>query len=148
MHLTIEDLSEKTRIKIPTIRYYERSAVITPNKGGNDAKARYTETDVMRLHFLRFGRDVGLVLAEIRAVLEMVSVGSCEELETFATFVDDRTNALRLLSDRIRDVSKSIRQGDLDEVQAVESLAQLRATLLHPSTESVGESPRKTTKKR
>lgn len=144
MYLTIEDLSEKTQIKIPTIRYYERSAIITPDKGTADVKARYTETDVLRLDFLRFGRDVGLVLAEIRAVLEMISVGSCEELETFAAFIDERASSLTLLSGRVRDVSKAIRQGGLNEAQAIGSLAQLRrhktVTQDKPSKSSKGVS--------
>lgn len=126
MHLTIEELSEKTRIKVPTIRYYERSAVITPDKSTADPKAKYAETDVLRLHFLRYGRSVGLVLAEIRAVLEMTSVGSSEELDVFATFIDDRAASLRLLGETIKGISTKIRFGETNEIQVLTDLARLR----------------------
>jgi DNA-binding transcriptional MerR regulator len=129
MYLTIEELSEKTRIKIPTIRYYERSAVITPDKSSADPKAKYAETDVLRLHFLRYGRSVGLVFAEIRAVLEMTSVGSSEELDVFAKFIDDRAASLHVLSETIKGISTKIRRGETNEVQVLTDLAHLRSDL-------------------
>jgi DNA-binding transcriptional MerR regulator len=127
MHLTIEELSEKTRIKVPTIRYYERSAVITPDRNAADPRAKYVETDVLRLHFLKYGRSVGLVLAEIRAVLEMTSVGSSEELDVFAKFIDDRAASLHLLSETIKGISARICRGETNEIQVLTDLARLRA---------------------
>ncbi|MBF9197151.1 MerR family transcriptional regulator [Microvirga terrestris] len=150
MYLTIEELSEKTRIKIPTIRYYERSAVITPDKRSADSKAKYAESDVLRLHFLRYGRSVGLVLAEIRAVLEMSSVGSSEELDVFAKFIADRAASLQLLSETIKGISTKIRRGETNEIQVLTDLAHLRSDLASlTSVESdVATEPEKPMRKR
>lgn len=63
---SIGDLSRRTGVKVPTIRYYEQMGLIAAaaRTGGN--QRRYDRAGLERLSFIRHARDLGLSIEAIR----------------------------------------------------------------------------------
>ncbi|MFC5556195.1 MerR family transcriptional regulator [Methylobacterium iners] len=125
MSISINALSRQTQIKVPTIRYYERSGIL-PVPARTKAGCRtYTTDDVARLRFVHFGRSVGMRIGEVGAVLEMVAEGNCEQLDVMVAFTRERMVALGALCERLNELSSSIRAGELNESDVLSRLAAL-----------------------
>ncbi|HEX2146766.1 MAG TPA: MerR family transcriptional regulator, partial [Pseudorhizobium sp.] len=56
---SIGDLSRRTGVKVPTIRYYEQMGLITAAHRSEGNQRRYEKTDLERLAFIRHARDLG-----------------------------------------------------------------------------------------
>lgn len=69
--LTIGDLSRKTGVKIPTIRYYEQMGLIEAAERSEGNQRRYTREETDRLSFIRHARDLGLTLEAIRKLIDL-----------------------------------------------------------------------------
>lgn len=69
--LTIGDLSRKTGVKIPTIRYYEQMGLMDPAERSEGNQRRYTNQERDRLSFIRHGRELGLTIESIRELIEL-----------------------------------------------------------------------------
>lgn len=68
---SIGDISKRTGVKVPTIRYYEQLGLITtPQRSGGNQR-RYSAEDVKRLGFIKHARDLGLPLDAIRELLRL-----------------------------------------------------------------------------
>src|SRR5215217_6710088 len=68
---SIGDLSRRTGVKVPTIRYYEQMGLIAPAERSEGNQRRYDKGDLDRLAFIRHGRDLGLSIEAIRDLLEL-----------------------------------------------------------------------------
>lgn len=68
---SIGDLSRRTGVKVPTIRYYEQMGLIAAagRTGGN--QRRYDRDGLERLSFIRHARDLGLSIEAIRELTEL-----------------------------------------------------------------------------
>lgn len=64
--LSIGDLSRKTGVKVPTIRYYEQIGLISTPERSTGNQRRYSKSDLERLAFVRHARDLGLTIDAIR----------------------------------------------------------------------------------
>ncbi len=71
MEYSIGDLSRRTGVKVPTIRYYEKEGLLDepPRTEGN--QRRYGRSDLDRLGFIRHCRDLGLPMPAIRDLIEL-----------------------------------------------------------------------------
>ncbi|MBX9747487.1 MAG: MerR family transcriptional regulator, partial [Hyphomonadaceae bacterium] len=69
--LSIGDVSKKTGLKIPTIRFYEQEGLIGPPPRSQSGRRLYAEADVRRLTFVRHARTLGFELPDIRSLLEL-----------------------------------------------------------------------------
>ncbi len=69
--LTIGDLSRKTGVKIPTIRYYEQMGLIAAAERSEGNQRRYTREERDRLSFIRHARDLGLTIEAIRELIDL-----------------------------------------------------------------------------
>lgn len=69
--LSIGDLSRRTGVKIPTIRYYEQMGLIEPPERSEGNQRRYTRRELERLSFIRHARDLGLNIDSIRELIEL-----------------------------------------------------------------------------
>ena len=85
--ITIGRLSSATGVKIETIRYYERAALIDPPARTEGNYRSYRTEDVERLGFIRRTRDLGFSLDEIRALLDLAAQRDrdCGEVDALAT---------------------------------------------------------------
>nr|WP_323778415.1 helix-turn-helix domain-containing protein [Amylibacter sp.] len=68
---SIGDLSKRTGVKIPTIRYYEQMGLIAAADRSSGNQRRYTKDGLARLSFIRHARDLGLSLADIHELVDL-----------------------------------------------------------------------------
>lgn len=70
--LSIGDLSRRTGVKVPTIRYYEQMGLLAAAERSEGNQRRYQRSDLERLAFIRHARDLGL---DISAIRELIALG-------------------------------------------------------------------------
>lgn len=69
--LTIGELSRRTGVKVPTIRWYEQAGLIEEPGRTAGNQRRYGDADLERLAFIRHARDLGFGLDSIRELIEL-----------------------------------------------------------------------------
>ena len=71
MEISIGELSRRTGVKVPTIRYYELIALMPAPPRSEGKQRRYSEPEVSRLIFIRHARELGFEIDAIRALLAL-----------------------------------------------------------------------------
>src|SRR6516165_4066001 len=64
-------LAKKAGVKIDTVRYYERSGLLTPRARLASGYRRYTDLELARLRFIRRAQVLGFTLKEVRDLLAL-----------------------------------------------------------------------------
>jgi MerR family transcriptional regulator, mercuric resistance operon regulatory protein len=81
MWITIGKLSERSGVKVETIRYYERIGLIPLPVRTEGRHRLYRGEDIKRVMFIRRGRDLGFSLEDIRSLLALAGRGrGCGEV--------------------------------------------------------------------
>lgn len=75
--LSIGELSKRTGVKVPTIRYYEQMGLIREADRSEGNQRRYEKSDLERLAFIRHARDLGL---NIDAIRELIALSQHREM--------------------------------------------------------------------
>lgn len=119
----IWDLAERTGVNASTIRYYERRGVLPLPQRSSDGQNLYGTVDLARVRFVRFGRGLRLELDEIRALIEMIGEGNCEEIDAFGQAIFERVAQMHRFCESLRSVTAAVQVGELDETGAFEKLA-------------------------
>jgi DNA-binding transcriptional MerR regulator len=60
---SIGELSRRTGVKVPTIRWYEQAGLLDEPGRTAGNQRRYARADLERLAFIRHARDLGLGIA-------------------------------------------------------------------------------------
>ncbi|WP_107494974.1 helix-turn-helix domain-containing protein [Thalassobius sp. I31.1] len=68
---SIGTLSEHTKVKVPTIRYYEEIGLLAEAGRTAGNQRRYDDTALERLSFIRHARDLGFPIDAIRALITL-----------------------------------------------------------------------------
>lgn len=68
---SIGDLSRRTGVKVPTIRYYEQMGLVAAPERSEGNQRRYSRQELERLAFIRHARDLGFAVEDIRALIEL-----------------------------------------------------------------------------
>ncbi|MBO3759325.1 helix-turn-helix domain-containing protein [Ciceribacter sp. L1K23] len=68
---TIGELSRRTGVKVPTIRYYEQMGLLTAPDRTEGNQRRYERAELDRLTFIRHARDLGFPIEAIRELLSL-----------------------------------------------------------------------------
>ena len=115
--LTIGKLSDLTGVNIETIRYYERTKVLSAPPRAANGRRIYQSGDVRILAFLRRARELGFSLDDIRALLRLggPEKASCREVRRIASHhlgdirakITDLRKLERLLSKTVAQCSGS-----------------------------------------
>ena len=71
-HFGIGSLSSQTGVKVETIRYYEKEALLPSPPRTAGGHRSYSEDHMKRLTFIRRCRQLGFSMEEIRALLALV----------------------------------------------------------------------------
>jgi len=71
MDFSIGELSKRTGVKVPTIRYYEQEGLLNAPVRTQGNQRRYFQGDLERLGFIRHCRDLGLPMPAIRDLIEL-----------------------------------------------------------------------------
>lgn len=136
MGVTIRELSERSGVKVPTIRYYERQGLLPEPVRTGTGQRRYGSVDVARLRFVRFGRGLGLEVGEIRSLIELVGEGNGEEIVVLAETVADRAERMQVLCVSLRSISTAIIAGAIDEAGAFNRLIGGEGTVVEEAAEA------------
>ena len=67
--MQIKTLEERTGLSRDTIRFYERSGLITPPRRLHNGYRHYDDLTLAELKFIAAARDVGFTLAEIKPAI-------------------------------------------------------------------------------
>ena len=83
---SIGALSRRSGVKIETIRYYERIALIVSPSRTEGGHRVYNSGHLQRLNFVRRARNLGFTLDEIRALLKLAESQDepCEDVHKVA----------------------------------------------------------------
>jgi DNA-binding transcriptional MerR regulator len=129
----IGELAGETRVKVVTIRYYERIGLMPPAKRTAANYRSYGDDARKRLAFIRRCRDLGFTLDQIRDLLRLSSDRAmpCAEVKRIAVqhqkAVAAKLKDLQSLLDELRRISNSCRgTGSVADCQIVEALSLAR----------------------
>jgi DNA-binding transcriptional MerR regulator len=129
MDIPIGELSRRTGVKVPTIRYYEQVELLPapPRTGGR--QRRYGEAEVTRLNFIRHARDLGFELAAIRELLTLSSQPdqSCARIDRLARHhlveIERRIDQLAALRAELQRMLSACSRGRVCECRVIEALS-------------------------
>jgi DNA-binding transcriptional MerR regulator len=71
MDFSIGELSRRTAVKVPTIRYYEQIGLLPEPPRTEGQQRRYDKDAVARLAFIRHARELGFDLDAIRTLMSL-----------------------------------------------------------------------------
>jgi len=129
MEISIGELSRRTGVKAPTIRYYEAVALMTAPRRSDGKQRRYGEAEVSRLTFIRHARELGFEIDAIRELLAMSAQPdqSCAEADRIArrhmSEVDRRIRQLVALRAELQRMVDVCGHGRVGDCRVIETLA-------------------------
>lgn len=127
--LTIGDLSRRTGVKVPTIRYYEQMGLMTEPERSEGNQRRYGKTERDRLSFIKHARDLGLTIESIRELLELSAHPErpCDQADRIAAeqlqAVRDRIAKLQRLEQELERISSHCGSGQVKDCYVIRALA-------------------------
>jgi DNA-binding transcriptional MerR regulator len=127
--LSIGDLARTSRVKAPTIRYYETIGLLPSPQRTEGRQRRYDKDDVQRLSFIRHGRALGFEIDAIRALLALQDEPgcSCMAVDKIArerlAEVEARLASLRSLRRELRRMIELCGRGTVSQCRIIEALA-------------------------
>lgn len=86
MGFTIGELSRRTGVKVPTIRYYEQVGLVAAPPRSEGGQRQYDAAAVRQLNFIRHARDLGFEIDDIRELITMTDSpqASCHAADSIA----------------------------------------------------------------
>lgn len=127
--LSIGDLSRRTGVKVPTIRYYEQTGLIeAPDRSAGNQR-RYDRASLERLTFIRHARDLGLGIGAIRELIELSGHPEkpCERADEIAREhlgeVRARIERLRRLESELQRITESCDNDAVADCHVLRSLS-------------------------
>ena len=109
---SIGELSRRTNVKVPTIRYYEESGLLDAPERTEGNQRRYDAAGLERLSFIKHARDLGFSIEAIAALIELQGHPdrSCAEATEIAlaqlSDVRAKIKRLRALEKELARISK------------------------------------------
>ena len=130
---SIGELSKRTKVKIPTIRYYEEMGLLVEPERTEGNQRRYDQVGLERLSFIRHARDLGFSIESISSLIELQEHPdrSCEAATDIASsqLADVRAKIARLkaLEKELGRISKGCNgRGVSEDCYVLASLADHR----------------------
>ena len=77
--LTISRLAASSEVNIETVRYYQRRGLLSEPIRPLGGIRRYSQSDVVRLQFIRRAQSLGFSLHEIAELLALNGQSACEQ---------------------------------------------------------------------
>ncbi len=126
--MQIGALSERTRVNIETIRYYERIGLLAAPPRSPGGFRRYGVADLRRLGFVRRLRELGFSLENVRALLDLAEAKrtACREVRDVAARhldeVQGKLKDLRRMERVLKDMVASCERGVTPDCPIIEAL--------------------------
>jgi DNA-binding transcriptional MerR regulator len=128
MNLAIGELSRRTGVKVPTIRYYEQIGLLPMPVRTEGQQRRYGADEVHRLNFIRHARELGFEVDSIRQLLTLANHPDCscgeahEITKAHLEEVNDKIARLTALRDEL-EAMVACDNGRVSECRIIEVLA-------------------------
>lgn len=122
-------LSEKTGVKIPTIRYYESNGLLPAAARTDTNRRSYDDATVRRLKFIRSARALGFEVDAIRTLLDLADQPDlpCAEVDAITrrhlADIDDRLARLSTLREAVQATVDQCERGRIGHCRVIEVLA-------------------------
>ena len=129
MEISIGELSRRTGVKAPTIRYYESVALMPAPPRSEGQQRRYAQSEVSRLIFIRHARELGFEIDAIRTLLALQDDPNqpCTTADRIARArlaeVEQRIRSLTALKAELDLMIKGCRLGNVATCRVIEALA-------------------------
>jgi DNA-binding transcriptional MerR regulator len=129
MDMAIGELSRRTQVKVPTIRYYEQIGLLEEPPRSEGKQRRYGPDEVKRLNFIRHARELGFEVDDVRALLALTSKpqASCHEADSIARHhveeIEARIQRLSALRDELQRMVDECGHGHVCECRIIEVIA-------------------------
>ena len=104
---SIGELSKRTKVKVPTIRYYEEMGLLSEAERTSGNQRRYDTAGLERLSFIRHARDLGFSIEAILSLIELQEHPdrSCQAATEIAT---SQLSDVRAKIKRLRALEKEL----------------------------------------
>ena len=129
MDFSISELSRRTGVKVPTIRYYEQIGLLPPPTRTEGKQRRYEKEATARLTFIRHARELGFEVEAIRTLLSLQDDPdqSCAAADKIAKArlaeVERRIASLTALRQELKRMIEECVCGRVAECRVIETLA-------------------------
>ncbi len=127
---SIGELSKRTKVKVPTIRYYEDMGLLPEAERTSGNQRRYDKAGLERLSFIRHARDLGFSIEAISSLIELQDHPdrSCEAATDIASSqladVKAKIKRLKMLEKELSRISKGCNgEGVSEDCYVLASLA-------------------------
>lgn len=127
--LSIGQLSERTGVKVTTIRYYEKTGLIPEASRNAGNQRRYSQAQLDRLTFIRHARELGFDMDKVRALLDIsdmpeVAGHAADEIaRDHIAVIKDRIAQLTLFQTELERMVDACRNGHAGTCRVIEVLA-------------------------
>jgi DNA-binding transcriptional MerR regulator len=127
--LTIGDLSRRTGVKIPTIRYYEEMGLLAAPARSEGNQRRYSREERDRLSFIKHARDLGLTIEAIRELIDLSAHPEqpCAKADSIARqqlqSVRDKIAKLRRLEQELERIATHCHGDQVQDCYVIRALA-------------------------
>ncbi|MEE7450939.1 MerR family transcriptional regulator [Methylobacterium radiotolerans] len=127
--IAIGELSRRTAVKVPTIRFYEGRGLLPRPERTDGNRRSYGQADVRRLRFIRHARELGFEIEDIQALLDFAGQPDrpCGEADAIArkhlADIDDRIARLTGLRQEVQAMVEQCSGGHMRECRIIEVLA-------------------------
>lgn len=130
MDFSIGELARRTKVKVPTIRYYEQVGLLPSPPRTQGRQRRYDAGHAARLNFVRHARALGFEVDAVRELLAMSDRPdqSCAEVDEMArrhiAGIDRRIAHLKTLRAELQRTVDECGHGRVCECRVIETLAE------------------------
>ncbi len=125
----IGELSRRTGVKIPTIRYYEEIGLLPSAPRSDGGRRLYGDAAERRLAFIRHARNLGFEIEAIRDLLQLADRrgGPCAAADAIARRhageIDQKITRLKRLRRELTKMIDACEQKDILTCKVIEVLA-------------------------
>tara|TARA_Y100000815_G_scaffold66353_2_gene55560 strand:- start:1689 stop:2102 length:414 start_codon:yes stop_codon:yes gene_type:complete len=126
---SIGEVSKRTSIKVPTIRYYEHMGLIAAPERSQGNQRRYDRDTLRRLEFIRHARELGFSLDDIRDLLRMSETTDTPSHEDIHRIAGEHLRSVRARIERLKRLESELarisccKAGTLSDCAVLETLS-------------------------
>jgi DNA-binding transcriptional MerR regulator len=126
---SIGDLSARSGVKVPTIRYYEQIGLIDAPVRTEGNQRRYGAAELDRLRFIAHARDMGFPMDSLKSMLSLATRrdAPCARVDALVeqhlAEVDQRIEQLTRLRGELAGMLSSSHHGTVGQCRVVEVLS-------------------------